>query len=689
MIFQLFAWSLIPLIPALIALYFLKLKRQEKVISSTFLWARSLEDLHVNAPFQRMRRSLLLLLQLLILAALIAAASKPIIESEVEIGVSRIILLDVSASMNVEESGGTRLELAREKALKIIESMQPTDLTGLITFAARPKVLQPLTTDKAKLTRAVGAVEGTSLPTDFTQALKTAASLSEASTGSEIYVVSDASFGAVKGIPAELERLDLKFIPVGEKTENVGIIELDVRRDFGKEKRTEVFGSVLNAGTEPVSVTLSFFEGDVLRDAVELEIAPGKTRGRVFDGTEYVGKVLRLEVEPGGALGVDDRAWIRIDPPEPVDVLMVGDGNYYLENVLKVDPMIRARRVSLGAYTRLRREGRLEDDPADVFLFDAACPETLPDRPSIYVGCLPPFPELTEEAGDKPDGAGTEGAADGEAGDGKAGAADDANEIGANEIGADEARKAAPGETVENPIIVTYDEGHPANRFISFADLFVAESIRLPEGGRFRSILDSSKGSLAATLTLTPPGQPAVELLLLGFDIRNSNWPLLHSFVMFFSNAISWLGEGAGRAAAHRYRTGEMLVYRGESGGESGDESDDGGDTLVVRDPTGRESPLVEQATGELIYAGTTQTGVYELRRAGAEGDEVILRFPVSLLNRKESRIAPSDTLKVGASAQAQAQAVPENRDLWKWFALVSLAVLLVEWWMYNRRMTL
>ena len=44
MIFQLFAWLLVPLIPALVALYFLKLKRQEKVISSTFLWALSAEQ---------------------------------------------------------------------------------------------------------------------------------------------------------------------------------------------------------------------------------------------------------------------------------------------------------------------------------------------------------------------------------------------------------------------------------------------------------------------------------------------------------------------------------------------------------------------------------------------------------------------------------------------------------------------
>src|SRR3954466_14534109 len=103
-------------IPALLVLYFLKLRRREVSVSSTILWKKAIVDLQVNAPFQKLRRNLLLILQLLLLIFLLLALARPIISYAKGAGRSTVILIDRSASMAAKdglEGKGTRLEEAK------------------------------------------------------------------------------------------------------------------------------------------------------------------------------------------------------------------------------------------------------------------------------------------------------------------------------------------------------------------------------------------------------------------------------------------------------------------------------------------------------------------------------------------------------------------------------------------------
>src|SRR5580704_16755848 len=99
-------------IPALVILYFLKLRRKEMAVSSTLLWRKAVQDLQVNAPFQRLRKNLLLLLQLLLLTALLLGLARPVLNYTPGAGARSIILIDRSASMSATDmpGGHTRLE---------------------------------------------------------------------------------------------------------------------------------------------------------------------------------------------------------------------------------------------------------------------------------------------------------------------------------------------------------------------------------------------------------------------------------------------------------------------------------------------------------------------------------------------------------------------------------------------------
>src|SRR2546423_15108461 len=111
-------------VPSLLVRYFLKLRRREMAVSSTLLWKKAIQDLQVNAPFQKLRRNLLLFLQLLLLLLLCLAFSRPVTNYTPGAGKSTVILIDRSASMAAKDaSGRTRLEEAKRRAKDLIASM--------------------------------------------------------------------------------------------------------------------------------------------------------------------------------------------------------------------------------------------------------------------------------------------------------------------------------------------------------------------------------------------------------------------------------------------------------------------------------------------------------------------------------------------------------------------------------------
>ena len=77
----------------IILLYMLKLRRKQVEVSSTLLWQQVLREQQANAPWQKLKRNLLLLLQLLILAALIFALARPAWQTRAVASGSVIVLL--------------------------------------------------------------------------------------------------------------------------------------------------------------------------------------------------------------------------------------------------------------------------------------------------------------------------------------------------------------------------------------------------------------------------------------------------------------------------------------------------------------------------------------------------------------------------------------------------------------------
>src|SRR5688572_10576740 len=110
-------------IPAVLAMYLLKLRRDERVVPSTLLWTRLIADVEANAPGQKLRRSLLLLLQLLLVAILALLAARPFLERPAGLATDIVLVLDSSASMGATDVAPNRLEAAKVAALEALRDL--------------------------------------------------------------------------------------------------------------------------------------------------------------------------------------------------------------------------------------------------------------------------------------------------------------------------------------------------------------------------------------------------------------------------------------------------------------------------------------------------------------------------------------------------------------------------------------
>ena len=169
------ALLLVPLL--LILLYFLKLKRKPLQVPSTFLWRKSIEDLHVNSLFQWLRDNVLLLVQLLIVLLLIYSVLSLQVHGGTSAGKHYILLIDNSASMAVADAGKSRLEQAKDEALREIDGHAEDDVGMVIAFNSRASILQPYTSERSLLRAAVAKITPTQRTTRIEEALQLADSL--------------------------------------------------------------------------------------------------------------------------------------------------------------------------------------------------------------------------------------------------------------------------------------------------------------------------------------------------------------------------------------------------------------------------------------------------------------------------------------------------------------------------------
>ena len=491
------AFAFAATIPLVILLYLLKLKRVELIISSTYLWKKSIEDLTANAPFQRLRKNLLLLLQILILAALVFALVRPFMPIRRRENHNLILLVDHSASMQSRDVSPSRLERAKTIATQMINDLGDDDRMMIISFADVASMKTNFTEDKVHLKRLVAGIPAVDCPTKIAEALSVAESFAKGKKNPEIIIISD---GAISDIAdARKVSVPVKYISVSGRRRNVAITEMSVRRGIENTEEVYTFVRAANFTEKPLDTIVSLYLNRELIDAQEVKIPPGEGAPVLFGHTGLSEGILRGQIDVDDDFPLDNRAWKVISQEATIEVLLVVSGRApFLEKALYLDPFVKLSRVAPKDYTPSLK--------ADVIIFDSVNPEKIGPGKYLFINCLPPF-----------EGVKTEG-------------------------------------FVENPFIISWKRDHPAMLHLNLGNLRIAKAMNVTLPSWATALAEARQGPMIADLSMTDS-----KVLATLFATSDSNWPLRISFPLFVSNALRWLSEQKLRLMDVDLAAGEAL----------------------------------------------------------------------------------------------------------------------------------
>ena len=256
----------------------------------------------------RFQEWILLALRCLVILLLALALARPGLMTAGGAGrgeaVDAVLVFDTSYSMAAREGDKTRLELAKEAALGVLDSLPPNSSVQLIACADRADRLGPqsrFNLDQAR--QLIAGIEPTSLATDFLPGLTAALEAAETGTApaKEIYLFTDLhklgferQQGALRDACDRIKtRANLVFVRCGKpdrRLANVAVTDVQAVGTIPHTKtRVPFVVSLKNTGTEVVKgikVGLELDGRAVERDVVQVEqIDPGQVVPVTLTGT--------------------------------------------------------------------------------------------------------------------------------------------------------------------------------------------------------------------------------------------------------------------------------------------------------------------------------------------------------------------------------------------------------------------
>ena len=467
-------------IPILMIVYIIKSKYAEITVSSTYIWRLSEKFLKRRNPLNKLTGIIGLILQLLTVAVISFAIAHPMITLP---GAANeyCFVIDGSASMRMTDSeGNTRFDKAKDEIEKIIDGSGEGSVYSLIYVGDGTKVVYERSENPEVAKLLLSELEPSYSTSDYSDAIGKAQMIFDRNPSTLTYLVTDKQYEKMNN--AEL-------ICVGDESENYAISNVAYTL---LANTLTVTGNVTTYTSEADVELALYLDGDTNPAAMQsVKISPDKATSFSLSCTTKTFSSVKVKVLNQDALALDNEIIIfNTESEKSYKTLIISDTPFFMESIISTVTNTDVTVLSTEEYTGQTGYG--------LYIFESFEVADLPRDGAVWI------------INPKNSAPGADFSFQGEV--------------------ALEVAETLDMTKSSSVLTKTLTKG------IVGEDIYITHYAKCSPGRGYTTLL-SYKGTPVLFAGTNGYGNRQV---VFGFDIRNSNMPLLLDFVTFAKNFIAY-----------------------------------------------------------------------------------------------------------------------------------------------------
>jgi hypothetical protein len=494
---------LLGLVPVLILIHALRPKPRSIEVTNLFLWREALRERQGGLGLARFVRNLPLLLQILAVLLAALALARPVVARPAQVAQDAVLVLDAGASMKARGEGGRRFDLARQAALKLVDSLPRGRRMMVIEAGAGPAVRLPFSEDRRRIREAVQSIRPTDAPGGLKKALELALSFLDPERDDRVFLITDGADRSVEDLLKRHPRVQPVLVSGGRR--NVGLTRFEVRPTPALGGEYEFMVEVMNFSPFPVLCPLLLEVDHETVAAPTVGLKPREKKRLFFPYSGPIAHTAAASLRLKDDFETDNQAWLVLNEAQDLWVLLVSQGNYFLETLLKAYPNLKVNAVREIASSSWREQAARHD----VVILDRVSAPSTPPGNYLLIKALSPNVPISGR------------------------------------------------EEVRRPRIVDWDEKSPLLSGLNLTGLSIESALRAQADPGLKPLVEARQTPLMFAYE-----KGNLRAVWLGFDLLRSDLPLKVAFPVLMGNILNWLHPDRFRVSAPHLQAGQPLTVR-------------------------------------------------------------------------------------------------------------------------------